>query len=267
VNQTSFLAGAIGIIPLLLVTGSLHAQDPPASVEEEAKPAAEPADKPSDVDSATSSNQTQKSGAPSNRLFFALPNFLTVENQGNVPPLTTWEKFKLTARGSFDPVELALYGVLAGIAQAENNEPSFGQGAKGYAQRYGIRFADGTIENFMAHSVFTSVLHQDPRYFQLGKGGVWHRTRYALTRILITRSDSGKTEINFSEIFGSGTAAAISTYTYHPRDERDVGNVMGVWGSQVGWDAVGYLAKEFWPDIQRKLHHGHGPKSASASSH
>jgi hypothetical protein len=26
-------------------------------------------------------------------------------------------------------------------------------------------------------------LHQDPRFYQLGKGGFWHRTRYAVSRI------------------------------------------------------------------------------------
>jgi hypothetical protein len=41
------------------------------------------------------------------------------------------------------------------------------RGATGYAKRYGAQFADGTIENFMTKAILPSLLHQDPRYFQL----------------------------------------------------------------------------------------------------
>jgi hypothetical protein len=176
-----------------------------------------------------------------------------LENAGNVPPLTTGEKFKVTARGSFDPVELVWYGALAGIGQAENSEATFGQGAAGYAKRYGERFADGTIENFMAKAVFPSLLHQDPRYFQLGKGGFWHRVFFAADRGPVTRSDSGNTQFNISEIAGSAGAAAISTYAYHPGPDRNVENMLHVWGTQVGYDVLSYVIKEFWPDLRKKL--------------
>ena len=66
---------------------------------------------------AQASDQTQTPGTSKDRLFFTLPNFLTLENASNVPPLTTAEKFKVTARGTFDPVEYFWYGALAGIGQ------------------------------------------------------------------------------------------------------------------------------------------------------
>jgi len=92
-------------------------------------------------------------GTSKDRLFFALPNFLTLENAGKVPPLTVKEKFKVTLRSSFDPVEYFWYGALAGISQGENSEPGFGQGAEGYAKRYGAYFADGTMENVITEAV------------------------------------------------------------------------------------------------------------------
>lgn len=200
------------------------------------------------------SNSPQQTSGTSNRLFYALPNFLTVENAGNTPPLTTAQKFWLITRESFDPVEFGWYAALAGIAQAENSDATYGQGALGYAKRYGERFGDGTIQNYMAHAVLPSLLHQDPRYYQLGKGGVWHRLGHAVGFIIITRSDSGTTQFNFSEIIGSGAAAGISTYTYHPQDDRNLGNVISTWGTQVAYDALGFVAKEFWPDIRNRLH-------------
>jgi hypothetical protein len=198
--------------------------------------------------------EKQNSGTSKDRLFFALPNFLTLENTQNIEPLSTGEKFRVTVRGSFDPVEYFWYGALAGIGQAENSEHTFGQGAEGYAKRYGVQFADGTIENFMTKAIFPSLLHQDPRYFQLGKGGFWHRVGYSAGRILFTRSDAGTTQFNFSEIFGAATAAGISTYSYHPRDDRTVANAADVWVTQVAFDTLSYVVKEFWPDIRRKIH-------------
>ncbi len=188
------------------------------------------------------------------RLFYALPNFLTLESGDKVPPLTAKEKFQVVARGAFDPIQFAWYGFLSGISQAEDSEPGYDQGVEGYAKRYGSAFADGTIENFMTGAILPSLLHQDPRFFQSGKGGFWTRTKYAVTRIVVTRGDSGRSEFNFSEVFGSAASAAISTYSYHPSEDRTLSNTASVWGSQVGYDALTIVIKEFWPDIRRKLH-------------
>jgi hypothetical protein len=187
-------------------------------------------------------------------LFYALPNFLTLENSANVPPLTAGQKFKLIARSSFDPAQFAWYGAISAVGQAENSEPAYGQGWGAYGKRYATDMADGVIEGFMVSGVFPSVFKQDPRYFVLGKGGFWHRTEYAFSRLIITRSDSGRAEFNSSEIFGSATAAAISTYGYHPHDDKTLDNTASVWGTQVGYDAIAVVVKEFWPDIRRKVH-------------
>ena len=192
-------------------------------------------------------------GTSNDRLFYALPNFLTIENAGQIPPLTAGQKFKVVARSSFDYVEYPWYGFLSAISQAENSEPGYGQGAAGYGKRYGAAFADGTIENFMTGAVLPSLLRQDPRFYQSGQGRFWHRTAYAITRILVTRSDSGHSQFNYSEVAGSAASAAISTYSYHPQGDRNVSNTLSVWGTQIGYDSITIVVKEFWPDIRRKI--------------
>jgi hypothetical protein len=225
---------------------------------------------------------TSNAGTSNDRLFLALPNFLTLEGSGQVAPLTTKQKFKVVARSAFDRVQIPWYALLSGISQAENSEPGYGQGWEGYGKRFASAFADGAIENFMTSAVFPSLLHQDPRFFQSSEGGFKHRAGYAISRIFITRTDSGHSQFNYSEIFGSAVAAGISTNTYHPRafithrydpttnmvidvhnaSDRTLPNTASVWGTQMGYDAITYVIKEFWPDIHRKMNKKHNQPAA-----
>jgi hypothetical protein len=245
--------GAMVIATLLLALPALAQQDP-APAEQPAPSAQQPQHEERGKDD-KDKNQTEQSGTSKDRLFYTLPNFLTVENAGQVPPLTTGQKFKVVARSSFDYVEFPWYGLLAGISQAENSEAGYGQGAAGYGKRYGAAFADGTIETFWTSAILPSVLRQDPRFFQLGKGGFWHRTGYAISRIFITRSDAGQSQFNTSEIFGSAISAGISTYSYHPHADKTLSTSLSIWGSQIGYDTIAIVVKEFWPDIRRKISH------------
>jgi len=199
--------------------------------------------------------ETAAPATSNDRLFFTLPNFLTLENADQVPPLTTKQKFAVVTRSSFDYIQVPWYAFLAGVSQAENSEPGYGQGAAGYGKRFGAAAADGTIENYWTSAILPSLLHQDPRFFQSGKGGFWHRTAYAMSRIVVTRSDSGSNQFNVSEVLGSAIAASISTYSYHPHADKTLSNTASVWGSQIGYDTVTIVLKEFWPDIRRKLTH------------
>jgi len=199
--------------------------------------------------------ETAAPATSNDRLFFALPNFLTLEHASQVPPLTTKQKFAVVTRSSFDYIQVPWYAFLAGISQAQNSEPGYGQGAAGYGKRFGAAAADGTIENYFTSAILPSMLHQDPRFYQLGKGGFWHRTFYAMSRIVVTRSDSGSSQFNASEVFGSAIAASISTYSYHPHADKTVSNTASVWGSQIAYDTATIVLKEFWPDIRRKLTH------------
>lgn len=240
-----------GVFAVFLLTGlsALAQQQPPPT------PAAS-SDQSKSVDKNNAdpkAKDSTQSGTSNDRLFYTLPNFLTVQVAGQLPPLTTAQKFKVVTRSAFDYVEIPWYGALAGISQAQNSEPGYGQGGLGYAKRFGSQFADGTIENYMTSAVFPSVLKQDPRFYQSGTGGFWHRTGYSVTRIFVTYSDSGHKQFNYSEIFGSALAASISNYSYHPRGDRNLTNTAGTWGTQVGYDTLTYFAREFWPDIRRKL--------------
>ncbi len=217
---------------------------------------------------ATGQGQGKVAGTSNDRLFYTLPNFLSIENTAQLPPLTAKQKFGVVARGTFDPVQYPWWAFLSAFSQADNSEPGYGQGWEAYGKRFGTAAADGTIENFMTGAVLPSLLHQDPRFFQSSKGGFTRRTVYAVSRIFVTRTDSGNSQFNYSEVVGSALSASISTYSYHPRStyistptnphmfvpsDRTLKNTASVWGSQISYDTITIVVKEFWPDIHRAL--------------
>jgi hypothetical protein len=228
---------------------------PPGALGQPASPSSPPSPpgaqkKPKAPGPTTKELQT---GTSNERLFGVVPDFLLIDTAKSLPPLSPGAKFKVAARNSFDHMVYPMYGILAGLSQAENSERGYGQGAAGYGKRYGAAFADGTLKNFMTDATLPSILRQDPRYYQLGNGGFWRRTTYAVSRIFITRSDSGKPQFNYSEILGSALAANISTYSYHPRNQRTVGNSLSVCGTQIGYATIYAIISEFWPDMHRHV--------------
>ncbi len=201
----------------------------------------------------TDDQSQEPATSPKNdRLFGVLPNYLTVENEAQVPPLTARGKFKLVAKNAFDPAVFPFIGFLALVSQAQNSEPEFGQGAAGYGRRYGAAFGDATIGSFMTGAILPSAFKQDPRYYQLVRGGFKRRAVYSVSRIFITRTDSGHNQFNGSEIVGNLCAAGISN-AYHPAQDRSFTNTLSVWGTDTGWDTMANLAQEFWPDVHRWL--------------
>jgi hypothetical protein len=217
-------------------------------------------DKPGDQPAAQSNSQDQNNLAQEDakkaedpkkkddRMFYVMPNYLTVDGQAQVPPVSWKEKFAMAAKGSFDPYEFTIVGIVAGIRQADNSSPAFGQGMKGYAKRYGAAFADQVDGNVMVGGVYPTILKVDPRYYRLGRGSFVRRFGYAIDRIFIARTDSGSHRFNISEFAGNATAIAISN-VYYPAADRSWSSSLSGWGTQMGLDAFGNELKEFWPDI------------------
>jgi hypothetical protein len=104
------------------------------------------------------------------RLFFVLADDTFVEKQDKFAPLSAKTKFLLSVKTMSDPVTISFIGAIALVGQARDSDPTYGQGLQGYAKRYATFYADTGIGTLMTTSVFPALLHQDPRYFQLGTG-------------------------------------------------------------------------------------------------
>jgi hypothetical protein len=125
----------------------------------------------------------------------------------------------------------------------------------GYARHLGWGYADQAMGNMMTEAIFPTLLREDPRYFRRGYGSKWSRTFYAVTRVFVTRTDSGGTRFNFSEAVGNVAGVAISN-SYYP-DSRNAADNAERWAEQIGIDSVSQILKEFWPDVKRKLFQRH----------
>ena len=193
------------------------------------------------------------------RLFGIIPNYRTSPSLVDYKPLTAGEKFKLATTDAFDRGTFLLAAAFAGEGQLTDANPSFGQGAKGYAHYFVTSYADWSIGDYMTEAVFPVALHQDPRYFRKGTGSAWSRLGYAAGQIFWTHTDSGGHMFNFSEIGGNAAAVAISQ-AYYP-EGRTPGSAGGKLAVQVGVDMASNIMKEFYPDVVKLLRRKHGAQT------
>ena len=179
------------------------------------------------------------------RLIGVIPNFYTSYIY-DAAPLTSKQKFSLAARGTFDPVAMIGVAFGAGIEQANNSFAGYGQGASGYGNRYAAKFVDGRSSDLLTHAVFPTLLHQDPRYYYQGSGSFKSRLMHAVGSAFVTRSDSGRTEPNYSYFLGDVCSAALSNL-YYPEANRGVSLVFNRAAVGLAGRVGGNLLREFLP--------------------
>ena len=183
------------------------------------------------------------------RVLGVLPNYRTAEMSAAGHPLTASQKLRIAAKDSFDYPLIILGAAYAGLYQLENTHPEFGQGAEGYFKRFGTSYCDQVDGNMMTEGFIPILFKEDPRYFRMAEGSKAKRAWYALTRIFVTRTDSGRETVNFAELIGNGIDAGVGL-SYYP-DNRNVPDYFQNWGTQLGTDAASQVLKEFWPDVKR----------------
>jgi hypothetical protein len=218
---------------------------------------------PQDAKAAPDPQDAKEERAPqTKRILGIMPNFRAISTDQKLPPQSAKEKFVTATEDSFDYSSIVIPGLLAAYSLGTNATPEFGHGGLGYARYLWHSAVDQTSENYMVEFVVPVVTREDTRYYTLGRGGFWKRTGYALSRAVVTRSDSDKEVFNFSEVVGAGASAGLSSL-YYPSRERSIGNTGKEWGVDVGIDAVSFVVKEFWPDINHWLFHGAKPSAGT----
>lgn len=187
------------------------------------------------------------------RILGVIPNFNTSMIQ-DAEPLSPSQKFRLAFKNTLDPFQFVASGIDAALSQHSDDFAEYGQGAQGYAKRFGASFADAFDATIFGGAVFPVILHQDPRYFRLGDGGFRKRFFYAVLATVRAKGDDRKWQPNYSSLLGNLAAGAISNI-YYPPGSRGVGLTFERAFVETAEGSIGTVFIEFWPDISHKIFH------------
>jgi hypothetical protein len=178
----------------------------------------------------------------------------TIQAGWSAQPLTAKQKIVLESRDLFGLASLEAIVLSAGYSHVTNGSPNYGTNSKAFAQRLGATAARDTSEDLFAYGILDPLLHQDPRYYVLGRNyNFFHRIVYAGTRTLITRTDSGHNTLNSSLLIGYAGGSALS-YVYYPQINKNFNDTARTYGGSLGGAALGFLVSEFTSDVLQAVH-------------
>jgi hypothetical protein len=183
------------------------------------------------------------------RVFAVMATFNTTSNKDALP-LSTKQKYVLFFRSATDPWPFVLNAVGAGIDQADDSFPEYGQGVQGYAKRFGAAYTDYFTGNLLGNAVLASLFKEDPRYFQKGDGSYTSRVLWAASGTVWCKRDNGTWGPNYANVVGNLMGAAVSN-TYYPAPDRTVGQTLERGFTVTAQAIIGSEIIEFWPDMVR----------------
>jgi hypothetical protein len=265
----SFIAGPLLLAVFCFSSLCLRGQETPSPQPQPAQPPASGQSQPpseNPAPNAPSKSEDEKAiekQEQSQRILGVLPQFGVTSRQ-DAPPLTSGEKFHLFVKSAFDPAIFAVEGLQAGLSQAENEFPGYGQGAEGYAKRYGASFGDEVSSNFFSNYLYPVLLKEDPRYFRLGQGSIKRRIWYSLVQEFVCHTDAGKKTFAWENVLGAFSSGGLSN-AYYPSTDRGFALTMSRSAIALGYGSMGGLVSEFWIDIHDKLFHKHSSEAVSQS--
>jgi hypothetical protein len=209
-------------------------------------------DAPSAHPPVADSNTEPAPSAQQNR--FVSKRFKYIPSGFSAQPINGRDKMIIGLHDIISPMNfLAMLGS-SGYEQLLNSQPNYGTDKGAFGQRLGAAAIRESSQGFFSDSIFSVLLHQDPRYYVLGRQhSFFHRLLYAGTRPLITRADDGHSTINTSLLVGYASAAAL-TNAYYPQSNRNVHDTLSVFGGSIGGAALGFSVAEFSDQVLQAFH-------------
>lgn len=162
------------------------------------------------------------------------------------------QKFELFLDKSVSPPQILSSAAFAGISQARDALPGYGQGASGYGKRFGSSMASGASSHFFGVFLLPTILRNDPRFFVKVNGGFFSKVGYALERSVVIRTDAGGQTFNLPGTLAPMAAEGLAN-TYLPDGERTASKTFQRYGIRIGFGMANNVVKEFWPIIFKRL--------------
>ena len=262
------LCGFVGVVLAVMASaGNAAGQDKPDAPAPKSISTTSQSQAAGEQNPAASNDPTVQTDDNPKRILGIIPNFETKNDKpAEYEPMSVKQKYVLAWHQTVDIS--AHFGNLfqAALQQASNGQPHYGQGWGPYAQRFGAAEADQATSAFFIFGFLPHILHEDPRYFRKAKGSPWYRIRYAATRTVVTRTDSGTPTFNTPQVLGQLLQQGIST-SYYPAQDRSAGAVFQNWGINLAYNSAYNVLKEFYPDFLRIVFHRHREQASSEPAH
>jgi hypothetical protein len=173
------------------------------------------------------------------------------------PPASVAEKWNLFDAETGAPFTLGAGAFNAAVSQVTRSAPLYGRHPwpAAYPERFGASTGDIVSQNFFGDFLLASAFHEDTRYRRRGPAyRLWPRIGYAITRSIVTRTDSGGTEFNSANVLGTGMSAALAN-AYYPPGSRNASAFATNWVTSIAGSGLANLMPEFWPDFRRWVKH------------
>lgn len=206
------------------------------------------ADEDGRADAVTTDNTEAKPLPQPKRILGIMPNYRAVSAGVKPPPATPRQAFGIATRQSFDYSAFIFVGLTSAIAEGQESHPALGKGIPGFWAYSWRGWVDKTDGNYWVVWALPTVLHEDERYYALGRGPVLKRAAYAVSRVFVTPDYNGHLTINGAELIGRGVAQGIST-TYYPSSDRTASELATKYCYALLRDAATNAFRELWPDI------------------
>lgn len=170
------------------------------------------------------------------------------------PSLSAKDKVLMGLKDSISPFSAASWVVVSEYSHVTDSSPNFGVDKGAYGQRLGAAAIRGISEDLFTTSLMANVFHEDPRYYKLGRSHrIGRRIVYAATRVIITRTDSGRPTANLA-LFSGNLEASILTNAYYPARNHGFGQTMEIFAGSIGGSALGFGVSEFLSDALSFVH-------------
>jgi hypothetical protein len=197
-------------------------------------------------------------------LFLALPVGHAQDEVSSDPPAqpaaetppSVSEKWHFFVSETLSPLTVVASSIDSTVSQMTRSAPLYGRhfwhhGA--FVKRFGATVGDYTSQNFFADFLLASAFHEDTRYRHMGHShGVLHRMGYAISRAVVTRTDSGAGTFNWANVVGCAMSAGLSN-AYYPPVSRTASVALVNWGTNVAGSGLTNIAPEFGSDVAHWL--------------
>jgi hypothetical protein len=185
-------------------------------------------------------NLPEGHGSPRSSSGDARPSPLPVSSR-----LSAHQKYALAFRRIVSPQMPLRAAFVSGWELGTDTGPDMPTNGWGpFVERFGYNAAAISTTIFFSTAFVPAIVHQDPRYFRMGRGRVKSRIWWAVRSEIVGVGDDGHSMPNYANLLGFAlSSAAIDTFT--PRDSAGFGDTVERYAIKIGVSTGLNVAREF----------------------